>query len=125
MNNCVRRNVNYEILCTREGCDHVYIGETGRNAFCRGREHLKGMEKMCGDSVLVEHLRDYHDSDMSDPPCHKFRMNVTNCHSTALDRLVTEAVKIDTSAKTTMNRQHGFRVNSMLKLSSSLGNNTL
>ena len=118
-------NVNYEIVCTREGCEYVYIGETGRNAYCRGREHLKGMERECSESVLVEHIRDHHGSDMSEPPCHKFKMNVTSCHYTALDRLVTEAVKIDTSDRTVMNRKQGFRVNSVLKLSTSLGNNTL
>ena len=41
--NCRRRNVNYGIVCSRHGYNYVYIGETVRNAFCRGREHLKGM----------------------------------------------------------------------------------
>ena len=35
---------------------------------------------MCGDSVLVEHLRDYHDSDMSDPPCDKFLLKALIRH---------------------------------------------
>ena len=91
----------------------MYIGETGRNEFCRGREHLKGIEKVCSDSVLVEHIIcDVHDVDISDPHCHKFTMNVTNCHDTGSDRSVTEAVKIDTSDRSTMNRKHVFRVNS-------------
>ena len=59
--NCRKSNVNYEIVCTRQGCEYVYIGETGRNAFCRGREHLKGMEKKCDDSVLIEHIREAHE----------------------------------------------------------------
>ena len=81
-NNCRRRNVDYEIVCTRQGCGYVYIGETGRNAFRKGREHLKGIEKMCSDSVLlVEHIRDMiHDGDLSEPPSHKFKINVTNSH---------------------------------------------
>ena len=122
--NCKRSNVSYEIVCTREGCESVYIGETCRNGYCRGREHLRGLEKGDEESVLVEHIRDQHQNDMSRPPCHQFKMNITECHNTALDRQVTEAVKIDMSTKPTLNRKHGFRANSVLKLSSTLSRNT-
>ena len=120
---CRKSNVSYEIVCDRDGCKDVYIGETSRNAACRGREHLKGLEMMKEDSVLVEHLNEYHDGDTSCPPCQKFKMNVTACHKTALDRMVTEAVSIDMTQQTktrVLNRKHGFRVNNKLKLSSSL-----
>ena len=83
------------------------------------------MEKKDEDSVFIEHLRDCHNSDTSEPPCHQYKMNITECHDTALDRLVTEAVKIEKSTQPTLNRKHGFRVNSVLKLSSSLNKSTL
>ena len=56
--NCRTENVNYEIECTREGCEHIYYGETSRNSYCRGIEHLKGIEKRDSNSVFVEHVRD-------------------------------------------------------------------
>ena len=56
----------------------------GELRFCSGREYLEGMEKVCSDSVLVEHISDMHDSDMSEQPCHKFKMNVTNYYDIAL-----------------------------------------
>ena len=114
--NCRRNNVNYEIECMREGCNFVYIGETARNAFCRGKEHLKGLEKKDKESVLYQHINEYHHNDFKEPPCHQYKMSVTNCHNTTLDRLVTEAVKIDKSNKPTLNRKTGFRANSVLKL---------
>ena len=127
--NCRRSNVSYEIVCDRVGCKDVYIGETSRNAFCRGREHLKGLESMKDESVLVEHLKECHEGDTLHPPCHKFKMNVTECHNTTLDRMVSEAVSIDINQKQTtrrvLNRKHGFRVNSVLKLSSSLDKSML
>ena len=43
-----------------------------RIVFCRGREHLKGMEKVCSDSVLVEYISDMHDGDMSELPCQNY-----------------------------------------------------
>ena len=37
--NCRTENFTYEIVCKGES-EYVYIGESGRKAFCRGREHL-------------------------------------------------------------------------------------
>ena len=59
--NCWMSNVSYEIVCDRVGCKDVYIGETCGNAFCRGREHFKGLESMKDDPVLVEHLKECHE----------------------------------------------------------------
>ena len=84
---------------------------------------MKGMEKKCDDSVLIEHIREAHEGKMTEPPCHSFKMNVTSSHYTALDRLVTEAVKIET-CHGEMNRKQGFRSNNVLKLETSIRNNT-
>ena len=122
--NCRRNNVNYEIECLRDGCEYVYLGETCRNAYCRGQEHMKGLERRDSESVLCEHVIECHNSDFTQPPCHQYKMSVTQCHDTALDRLVTEAVKIDLSTKPTMNRKKGFRSNHVLRLRTSLSRNT-
>ena len=56
--------VNYEIECMGEGCRYIYFGETCRNAYChcRGQEHMKkGLERMDDESVLIEHVREWHD----------------------------------------------------------------
>ena len=92
-------------------------GETARNGFVRGKEHLKGMEKRDDESVLIQHVREWHQSDFATPPCHQFKMSVTQCHDTPLDRLVTEAVKISQSTQPVMNRKRGYRVNNVLSLS--------
>ena len=65
---------------------------------------MNGLEMMNEDSVLDEHLNEYHDGDASCAPCHKFKMNVTACHKTALDRMVTEAVSIDMTQQTKTRR---------------------
>ena len=116
--NCRRSNVTYLIECTRQGCNYQYVGETSRNGISRGKEHLKGLEKRDQDSVLAQHIREFHESDFSAPPCHQFKMCITQSHETTINRLVTEAVKIDTSTKPLMNRKRGYRVNSVLSLSS-------
>ena len=53
-------------------------------------------------------------------------MNVKETHKTALERQITEAVKIDSTNKQTMNRKTGFRANNVLTLGCSLtSDNTL
>ena len=49
-----------------------------------------------------------------------YKMNVRETHKTALERQITEAVKIDTTNKQTLNRKTGFIVNTLLSLRSSL-----
>ena len=118
--NCLRENINYEIECTRPGCKYAYQGESARNSYCRGREHLKGLLKRDPDSVFVQHIKEKHNSDFGDDPCYGFRMSVRETHTSAMIRQVTEAIKIDMQTKPSMNRKNGFRVNSVLRLRSSL-----
>ena len=109
--NCLRENVNYEIECTREGCEYVYFGESARNCFCRGREHLKGISKRDPESVLVEHVMEMHNSEFECGVCCGFRMNVREVHTNAMERQLTEAVKIETSERPSLNRKSGNDVN--------------
>ena len=124
--NCMKENINYEVECTRENCGYVYYGETARNAYCRGVEHLKGLQKRDCSSVFVEHVRDRHESDFTSDMCSSFKMSVKETHKTALERQITEAVKIDSTNKQILNRKTGYRCNAVLTLGCSLtsDNNT-
>ena len=124
--NCRKENINYEIECTREGCEYIYIGETGRNAWCRGREHLRGIRKRDSESVFVEHVKRVHNSNFNYDTCEGYRMNVRESHRKAIERLITEAVKIECTERPILNRKTGYRANSVLRMRSSLtsDNNT-
>ena len=67
-----------------------YFGETGRNAFTRGEEHL--LNKQAEDenkSVLKLHSNHHHDGrDV------RYSMRVTGVHNDSLERQITEAVNI-------------------------------
>ena len=86
---CRQSNVVYEIKCG--SCESRYIGETSRNGYTRGREHLKEYEKKSKESVLHKHTLQKHSSDDHSP---KFTMKILSSHMTAIDRQVTEAVRI-------------------------------
>ena len=61
-----------------------------------------------------------HNSDFDYDVCGGFRMNVCETHQSALNRVVTEAVKIEKCSRPTMNRKTGYRANSVLRLTSSV-----
>ena len=101
--NCRATNVTYKIECSE--CRDYYIGESSRNGYTRGREHLTSLENKTADSVLYRHIRDKH----SDHNCVRptFKMTILATHQSALNRQVSEAVMINKAPSTNrlMNRK--------------------
>ena len=62
--NCRRENVTYEIKCNK--CQYIYIGETSRNGYTRGREHLSALRKRDRESALYKHLVSEHHNTIND-----------------------------------------------------------
>ena len=109
---CRITNTTYEIRC-RE-CNMVYHGETGRNGYTRGQDHLKALEKGLKDSVLQRHIKTEHQDSEDNKP--KFSMQITGTHKSALDRQLTEAVKINnTGTATLINNKEEFGHNKIWK----------
>ena len=70
--------------------------------------------------MLVQHVNEHHNGEFSDNSCAQFKMSVKETHQSAIERLITEATKIDMCDKPTMNRKAGYRSNCVLRLRSSL-----
>ena len=88
---CKKENVTYEISCNK--CKKVYIGETCKNAYTRGKQHKNQLQTQDKDSVLYRHnQQDHHQEETTTTT---FKMNVLQSHRSALCRQITEAVKID------------------------------
>ena len=86
---CNRESVAYEIKCT--GCNNVYVGETSRSAYTRGKEHSKSLSNKEERSALWKHCREKHSSEIQ-----QFQMNETGVHSNdAMLRQISEGVKIN------------------------------
>ena len=98
--NCRTNNVTYKIECSL--CNEIYIGETGRNGYTRGREHLTAYSKKDSDSVLLRHVREKHSDTI--PP--EFKMSVIGTHKSAMDRQISEAVRINKAPGDVMNRKN-------------------
>ena len=68
----------------------VYIGESARSLYERGREHWKGFRERREDSHIWKHQVLHHGGDTSS----KFHLRPMEYHRTALNRQLSEAVKI-------------------------------
>ena len=69
----------------------AYKGETGRNAYTRGVEHLEALQSRNEDKhVLWLHSLHHHQGSVGVD----YSMRVTSTHSTPLDRQCTEQINI-------------------------------
>ena len=113
--NCWRESVTYSLVCEECGEEVCkYFGESGRNGFSRGGEHLSNKEADDENkSVLKLHSIHHHNGRLDI----NFSMKVTGLHSTSLDRQVTERVNIENfQGPILMNRRNemgGVRVDRM------------
>ena len=109
---CWAEGVAYSLWCLE--CGYLvarYLGETGRNAYCRGLDHLDSLEaKDEATSVLWLHSVYHHDRREGV----EYAMRVTSQHNDALTRQVTEMVNISTfEGPVLMNRRNemaGIRI---------------
>ena len=96
---CRQSNVCYEMDCQecsreairtdREQDRTVYVGETSRNLFTRGKEHWYKYQTNHSDSFMTKHQEEHHDSQQAD-----FTAKVTGKYSNCLSRQVAEGVAI-------------------------------
>ena len=76
----------------------VYLGETARNLYTRGREHAANYQKKDGESFMAKHQRDRHFGADAD-----FQTRVRSSFKDCLSRQVSEGVYIRRCEKETLN----------------------
>ena len=109
---CWREGVCYTLWCVECGEEvAAYKGETGRNSYTRGVEHMEALEaKNVDKSVLWLHSVHHHQGRVGV----EYRMRVTSTHTTPMERQVRERVDLSTfKGPVLMNRRNemgGIRV---------------
>ena len=97
---CRKSNVLYEVACNKCLSDRpcVYIGETARNMYTRGREHTGNYSRQGTDSFMNKHQIDRHYGVAAD-----FQATVTSSFKDCLSRQVAEGVHIRRCKKEVLN----------------------
>ena len=102
--NCRKNNVTYEFKC--DLCGDVYVGETSRNLYTRGKEHMYDYSKKNDKSVLYRHAIDKHSDN---PTLPTYQAKITGIYTTALTRQIAEATKIGTLGAKAINSKLEWR----------------
>ena len=105
---CTKRNVLYENICVRCNPDvgeenkekkgwspptttpSIYVGETAKSLYERGKEHWYGYKSKADDSHILKHHLLHHGG-IGEP---QFHLRPVRFHQTALTRQIHEAVRI-------------------------------
>ena len=97
---CRRCGVNYSIECELcpDGQKAVYHGETARNIYTRGREHVNNFKSKTTKSFMLKHIKDKHPN-----PVASYSAKVTATAKDCLTRQVREAVHLRRSEVLTLN----------------------
>ena len=98
--NCRSSGVTYIIKCESEICEFVYNGQTGKNAYTRGKEHMDDYNQQRKDTVMWSHCVEKHGGIRQ-----KFSMKVVETsRNDAMKRQILEAIHInDTDTNIRMN----------------------
>ena len=107
--NCKVTNIGYNIickLCKLRKITKSYEGETGRNAYIRGREHNKDFEKKNENSIMLKHILSDHKEEEEQVT---FEMKIVGRFKDPMNRQIDEAIRINNrEPKTLLNSKSEF-----------------
>ena len=104
--------------CEKNNLKAVYEGETGRNCYSRGLEHMAGLSNEKDDNPLWKHCEIQHDGRKV-----AFKMVCLRSFKTAYLRQVNEGVRIACcNADICMNSKAELHQPSIVRVTNSLGN---
>ena len=92
--NCKSTNIGYSIICKtckERNIERTYEGETARNAYLRGNEHQRALERKSDNSVLYKHIQKEHREEENSI---KFQMKIVGRFKSPLCRQIDEGVRI-------------------------------
>ena len=100
--NCLRSNIQYELRCRMCPSDDqcVYLGETSRNLYTRGGEHIDKYKsrKRNHDSFIKKHQLEKHHDEVAD-----FVAKITGSFRDCMTRQISESVHIRRSEEIVLN----------------------
>ena len=111
--NCLKSNSQYELRCGT--CPSVYIGETSRNLYTRGKEHKNKYRNRKQDSVILEHQTEKHEGGVAN-----FHAKVVRSFRDCLTRQVSEGVSIRRCTDHVLNNKSEWHQPSLWQVQSEL-----
>ena len=91
---CKVSNIGYSLqckLCKKRGKQVYYIGESSRNSYLRGGEHLRAYENGDKKSIMLRHVKAEHKGEEQEV---EFDMKVTGKFQDCLSRQIDESLRL-------------------------------
>ena len=92
--NCRKMNIGYQItcsLCKSRGINKVYHGESSRNLYIRGKEHLNQKKNENTNSIMLKHNNKEHENEKDEVT---YEMKMTGAFRKPLGRIINEGLRI-------------------------------
>ena len=89
---CTSEGMNYSLecmSCRKRDILRIYLGETSRSSYQRGREHSKEIQKRTASHPFVIHCQEEHGGEIQ-----PVLMRTLSSHLTPMDRQITESLNI-------------------------------
>ena len=121
---CRRTGVGYKIICNicAQTISSEYAGESGKNMFCRGEEHVADAKRKAADKPLWKHILEKHGGRMGIPLFEHFSMVRTGVFVKPQRRKANEGVRISNlNPDTRMNSKDEFRQGTNITMRPSRG----
>ena len=88
---CRSSGVDYDIQCQDRLCKHMYNGQSGKNGYSRGLEHVDDFKKRREKSIMWKHCREKHGGKIR-----RFKMSIRKVvRNDPTKRQITEAIYIN------------------------------
>ena len=114
---CRKSNVLYEFSCQQCPTDKpaVYVGETARNLYTRGREHFQNYQRRQPDSFMIKHQQDRYAGAEEE-----YKAKVICSFNDCLSRQIAEGVQIRRCEKEVLNTKAEWHQPALWKVRSEL-----
>ena len=117
MGSCKKSNILYQFTCQLcpEDNQAVYLGETARNLYTRGKEHQRNYSKEEAESFMYKHQKDRHHGAEAN-----FTAEVKASFKDCLSRQVAEGVHIRRCEKELLNSKSEWHQPALWKVRTEL-----
>ena len=118
---CRNEGVGYRGVCSEcrsQNVESVYIGETGKNAYTRGRQHMQGLKGKSENNAFYKHWKNFHEKPSEDPSrrLNNFEIRVEKSYQDPITRQINEMVRMKNFQGTLLNSKSEWNAPPMVRI---------
>ena len=82
--------------CKKQNIESEYVGETGKNAYTKSKQHMGGLKRKIEDSAFYKHWRNCHETPGNEDPVQlkNYEFKVDNSFQDPISRQRNEMFRI-------------------------------